>query len=102
MTISAKTKRALGTIRKELGFSQADMKNMLGDVVTLSMIKDFENNIGFENDFLAICYFDIFNFIAVKRSKLEEHIHKEPEEVEPVTHMINPFERNPFNVKKNN
>ena len=93
MITSAKTKKALATIRKELGFSQADMKNMLGDVVTLSMIKDFENNIGFgfENDFLAICYFDIFNFIAVKRSKLEEYTHNRLEEVEPVTQMINPF-----------
>ena len=91
MITSAKTKKALATIRKELGFSQADMKNMLGDVVTLSMIKDFENNIGFENDFLAICYFDIFNFIAVNRSKLEEYTHNRLEEVEPVTQMINPF-----------
>ena len=100
MTISAKTKRALGTIRKELGFSQADMKNMLGDVVTLSMIKDFEDDKNSRNDFLAICYLDIFNFIAVKRSKLEEYTHNRLEEVEPVTHMINPFERNPFKAKK--
>lgn len=94
MIISAKTKKALATIRKELGFSISDLKTMLGDGVTLSMIKDFENNIGSENDFLAICYFDTFHFITSERLKLED--------VVPVTTNsdFNPFERtNPFVVK---
>lgn len=102
MSISAKTKKALATIRKELGFSTTDMKTMLGDVVPLSMIKDFENNIGSENDFLAICYFDTFHFITSERLKLEEYNYNRLEDVVPVTTNsdFNPFERtNPFVVK---
>lgn len=104
MIISAKTKKALATIRKELGFSARDMKTMLGDVVTLSMIKDFENNIDSENDFLAICYFDIFHFVTAERSELEEYTYNRLEDVVPVTtnSTFNPFERkNPFKVKTN-
>ena len=101
MTMTTKTKKALATVRRELGFSQANMKNMLGDSVTLNMIKNFENGIGFENDFLAIYYLDIFHFITSERSKLEEHIHEETEALEPVT-LINPFEKNPFKRPKNN
>ena len=63
MTISAKIKKALATVRRELGFSQANMKNLLGDGVTLGMIKDFESNTNSRNDFLAICYLDVFHFI---------------------------------------
>ena len=99
MITSAKTKKALGTIRRELGFSQADISNMLGDAITLTDVKDFENNTNSRNDFLAICYFDIFHFITAERSKLEEHIHEETEAVEPVT-LINPFKKNPFRVQK--
>lgn len=93
MSISAKTKKALATIRKELGFSISDMKTMLGDVVTLNMIKDFENNIGSENDFLAICYFDTFHFITSERLELEEYTYNRLEDVVPVTSNkdFNPF-----------
>ena len=101
MTISTKTKKALATIRKEAGFSQADMKTMLGDAVTLADIRDFENDKDSENDFLAICYFHIFHFIISERAELEEHIYEEPEEIESVKrNRINPFERNPFKVNK--
>lgn len=96
MNISAKTKKALATIRKELGFSQADMKTMLGDAVTLADIKDFENDKDYENDFLAIFYFDIFHFIASERTELEEQVEHETVAVE----RFNPFMRNPFKPEK--
>lgn len=101
MKVSAKVKKAVATIRKELGFSQADIKNMLGDAVSLDDIKDFENDKNFDDDFLAICYFHIFHFITSERLELEDRVDYELEKNEPVTvERFNPFMRNPFKPEK--
>lgn len=96
MKVSAKVKKALSTIRKELGFSTTDMQTMLGDAVTLTMIKDFENNNDSENDFLVVVYFNIFRFITSERLELEDTYHKTEDDVPFIDNRINPFKRNPF------
>ncbi len=99
MKVSAKLKKALISIRKELGFSPADIKTMLGDAVTLAMIKDFETNNNSENDFLVVVYFNIFHFITSERLEIEDTYYK-PEDDAPVgNNMINPFKKNPFKSK---
>lgn len=101
MKVSAKVKKAVATIRKELGFSQADMKNMLGDAVSLADIKDFENDKNSEDDFLVIYYFHIFHFIASERLEVEDRVDYELEKNEPVTvERFNPFKINPFKPEK--
>ena len=96
MKVSAKIKKALSTIRKELGFSTTDMQTMLGDAVTLTMIKDFENNNDSENDFLIVVYFNIFRFITSERSELEDTYFKPKDDAPVGDNRINPFRRNPF------
>ena len=96
MKLSTKAKKALVTLRKELGFSPTDIKTMLGDAVTLSMIKDFENNNDSENDFLIVVYFNIFHFITSERLELEDAYHKPEDDVPFSNNRINPFKRNPF------
>lgn len=99
MKLSTKAKKALVTLRKELGFSPANIKTMLGDAVTLSMIKDFENDTSDENDFLVVFYFNIFRFIISERLELENTYHKPEDDAPIITNRINPFERNPFKSK---
>ena len=96
MKVSAKVKKALSTIRKELGFSTTDMQTMLGDPVTLTMIKDFENNNDTENDFLIVVYFNIFRFITSERLELEDTYFKPKDDAPVGDNRINPFKRNPF------
>ena len=93
MKVSAKVKKALSTIRKELGFSTTDMQTMLGDPVTLTMIKDFENNNDTENDFLIVVYFNIFRFITSERLELEDIYSKAKAEPPATINRFNPFEK---------
>ena len=93
MIVNAKIKKALATIRKELGFSPYDMKNMLGDAVTLSMIKDFENDTSDENDFLVVVYFNLFRFITSERLELEDTYFKPKAEPTTTINRFNPFEK---------
>lgn len=71
MRISTKAKKALVTLRKELGLAPSDINALLGGILTLDMIKNFENDASDENNFLISFYLELFSFIVYQRIQLE-------------------------------
>ena len=71
MKLSTKTKKALSTLRKELGLTPNDISTLLGDLLTLNMIEDFENDTSDENNFLISFYLELFSLIVYQRIQLE-------------------------------
>lgn len=71
MKLSTKAKKALSTLRKELGLTTADIHPVPGGIITLDMIKNFENDTSDENNFLISFYLELFSLIVYQRIQLE-------------------------------
>ena len=71
MKLSTKAKKALSTLRKELGLTPADIHTLLGGILTLDMIKNFENDTSDENNCLISFYLELFSLIVYQRIQLE-------------------------------
>ena len=71
MKLPTKAKKALGTLRKELGLTPADNHTLPGGILTLDMIKNFENDTSDENNFLISFYIELFSLIVYRRIQLE-------------------------------
>lgn len=71
MKLSTKAKKALVTLRKEFGLSPSDINTLLGNTVSLSTIKNFENDTLDEDECLISFYLDLFSFIVFQQFRFE-------------------------------
>ena len=97
MKLSTKAKKALVTMRKELGLAPSDINTLLGGILTLDMIKNFENDTSDENNFLISFYLELFSLIVYQRIQLEvqdDTFDYEPNiDIPAGTTTFNPFHR---------